>query len=267
MKKILITIFNLLYPVAVFFAISFGVSLILHGLGIDVKDENIVRVLLVEQVLSASVILWIYHFQSRRHSLRKYHYSLSDFGLKNIFLIMVITYLLMSVSGLIIIVLRLNELFPKYTELVDLIGSGPFLLQLLAAVLMAPILEEVLCRGIIFSRMREISGFWVSALVSSLIWAAMHLNVVQGITTFLFGIFLAFLYEKFKMLIVPILCHGLFKLIGETAAYYDKRSGYSAPEIPDERGAFVIALIIAGAILLWLIRALNRSDFPRERKY
>ena len=256
----------MLYPVAVFFAVSFGVSLILSGFGFDIKDEDIVRVLLVEQVFSASAILWIYHFQSRRHSLRKYHYNLFDFGPKNIFLIMLITYLLMNVSGLIIIVLRLNELFPKYTELMDVIGSGPFLLQLLAAVLMAPILEEVLCRGIIFSRMREISGFWVSALVSSLIWAAMHLNVIQGITTFLFGIFLAFLYEKFKMLIVPILCHGLFNLIGQTAAYFDEQSGYAPPEIPNEKGAFIIALIIAGAILLWLIRLLTRSDFPRERK-
>jgi hypothetical protein len=68
------------------------------------------------------------------------------------------------------------------------------------------------------------------------------------------------------MLIVPILCHGLFNLIGQTAAYFEKQPGYAPPEIPDGKGAFVIALIIAVAILLWLIRLLSRSDFPRERK-
>jgi membrane protease YdiL (CAAX protease family) len=94
----------------------------------------------------------------------------------------------------------------------------------------------------------------------------MHMNIVQGITAFLLGIFLAYLYEKFKMLLVPILCHGFFNLIGEVSVYFARQSGYSA-EIPDAGSTgYVIALVIVGAILLWLIRLLNRSDFPRKRK-
>lgn len=131
---------------------------------------------------------------------------------------------------------------------------------------MAPILEEFLCRGIVFSKMREISGFWISAPVSSLVWAAMHLNIVQGITAFLFGLFLAFLYEKFKMLIVPILCHGFFNLIGEVSVYNARLSGYSA-ETPDAGSmGYVLALAFDAAILIWLVLLLHRSKFPRERK-
>ena len=74
--------------------------------------------------------------------------------------------------------------------------------------IIAPIFEEVVYRGIFYSGLRKHGdNFWISAVTSALLFAIMHFNVVQGVNAFVLGLLAAFIYEQTQSLIAPIVFH------------------------------------------------------------
>jgi membrane protease YdiL (CAAX protease family) len=255
---------NIIYPVVLYLVITFGIVFAIRELDLRIEAGNVILVLILQQTASLVVIYWIYRLQNRTGALgQKFHFS--DLGIKNLVLIIAATYFVLSSISLLSVVLRLNESFTGYSEIYKIITAGPIPLQFISAVILAPALEEVLCRGIIYNRMREISNFFVSALVSSLIWSAAHMNVVQGFTAFLYGIFLAFLYEKFKTLWVTIGSHSLFNLIAVASGYLAALSEKSIEADLEMMGPAdaAVPLIINLLIAVWLIHLLHPSKLPR----
>lgn len=75
--------------------------------------------------------------------------------------------------------------------------------------LIAPILEEIIFRGIIFKRLFERFPFLVSAVISSAIFAFMHGDLPFFLSYFLIGIIFCYLYKRTNSILVPILTHML----------------------------------------------------------
>ena len=77
-------------------------------------------------------------------------------------------------------------------------------------VVAAPITEETLFRGLFFGALRSRTPFWVAAVVSGATFGAVHLGAgdfaVAGLLT-LFGVILAWLYERTGSLGPPIILH------------------------------------------------------------
>jgi len=77
-------------------------------------------------------------------------------------------------------------------------------------ILLVPVAEEILFRGIIYPWIKQ-RGFPRLALVgTSLLFAAMHLNLVTFIPLFVLALVLTFLYEWTNNLLAPITAHALF---------------------------------------------------------
>ncbi|MDY0395485.1 CPBP family intramembrane glutamic endopeptidase [Virgibacillus halophilus] len=74
-------------------------------------------------------------------------------------------------------------------------------------VLIAPILEEILFRKIIFGALYNRTNFWIAALISSVIFAVIHQDPKHILVYASMGLTFAFLYVKTKRIIVPILVH------------------------------------------------------------
>ena len=97
-----------------------------------------------------------------------------------------------------------NEHFYGSTLLIELIGSA----------ILTPILEELLYRGVIYERLRFFMGKrWHGILLSSLIFAMVHLNLVQFIYAFGMGIVLACCMEVTGHVYGAILGHMTANLI------------------------------------------------------
>lgn len=79
--------------------------------------------------------------------------------------------------------------------------------QILTTVIAAPIIEEIIFRGLIFKRIRRVSNATVAIIISALLFGIFHGNVVQGIYAFIIGALLAYVYEKYKCIVAPILFH------------------------------------------------------------
>ncbi|UYT08822.1 CPBP family intramembrane metalloprotease [Treponema denticola] len=83
----------------------------------------------------------------------------------------------------------------------------------IATVIISPIFEEILYRGLMYNKLKEISNAFIGVLISSILFALLHIPKYGfGINTFflfLVGILLAYCYEKSNNIYVPIFVHSI----------------------------------------------------------
>jgi|SRR6185437_11611078 len=85
-------------------------------------------------------------------------------------------------------------------------------------VVIAPLSEELIFRGYLYGVFRQHIGSLKAALITSILFAAIHqhLPILPGL--FLLAVGLSLAYEATGCLLVPILIHSLFNFIGVLAA-------------------------------------------------
>ncbi len=105
-----------------------------------------------------------------------------------------------------------SESREEYETLYQLGFETPFSfwMELVAAVLFAPITEEILCRGLIQKRfLRSMSPF-AAVFFSAAIFAVIHGNLYQFVFTFPLGILLGYLAWRFRSIWPAVLLHMTF---------------------------------------------------------
>ena len=97
-------------------------------------------------------------------------------------------------------------------------------LMMIAAVIVAPICEEIVFRGYFYSASKKFAGPWAAGICSALIFGAAHANFAALLPLFVFGVVLVFVYEKTGSLWAPIAVHCSFNgttvLLQMIARYY-----------------------------------------------
>src|SRR5687767_8994242 len=113
----------------------------------------------------------------------------------------------------------LSFVFPGFVQEVVLIDSGPTWnpgkpaassLDILMGVVVAPVVEEILFRGVILHRWAYKWGINRAVVYSSLAFAFIHIDLIGA---FIFGFVMAALYFRTKTLLVPIACHALHNAV------------------------------------------------------
>ena len=85
---------------------------------------------------------------------------------------------------------------------------------LIAAVVIAPVCEEFLYRGFLFRGLQNRFGPWVSALISSAIFATYHWYSPAGwVSVFMFGMLLCWVTRRCGTLWPCIIAHALYNLV------------------------------------------------------
>ena len=103
----------------------------------------------------------------------------------------------------------LPQRFPAYEKVTTAVYAEPFWVQLLVTTVAAPLLEELLMRGIVYRRMKRQTGNRKLALVgSAAIFGVFHGNLVQGLYAFFLGLLFAWVLERYQGLWAPMLSHG-----------------------------------------------------------
>lgn len=102
-------------------------------------------------------------------------------------------------------------------------GTTAKALLFISVVLLAPIGEEYLFRGVLLSGLSSRMNTISAILLSSVVFMAFHLLEYYGywfalVAIFLLGILLALLRLRSQSMLVPILCHASYNLIMLTLA-------------------------------------------------
>lgn len=99
-----------------------------------------------------------------------------------------------------------GQVFDGYAEATGEILSQSLIMQVLSAGIVMPVVEEMIFRGLMYSRMKDFMTPRGALLLSSLIFGVYHGNVIQGIYGVVMGLLLVFVYEKYQTLAAPVLC-------------------------------------------------------------
>ena len=119
---------------------------------------------------------------------------------------------LVQMTSLIPAVQESAETYSEQMEEIEsaIENQGRPWVDLLYTVAGAPIVEEVLCRGLVLRQLRRATSGWVAIFLSAACFALIHGNIFQGIFTFPLGVLLGYLAVKFDSVLPSILLHAAF---------------------------------------------------------
>ena len=90
-------------------------------------------------------------------------------------------------------------------------------LKVLFMVVLAPLLEEYVCRKAIIDRTRRY-GEKVAVMLSAVIFALMHQNLFQFFYAFALGLVFAYIYVRTGRLRYPVILHAIYNFMGSVIA-------------------------------------------------
>lgn len=82
----------------------------------------------------------------------------------------------------------------------------------ISAVLLAPILEEALFRGLIYPNLKNLAGGGLATFLTAMLFSLAHGNVASVLPLFFLSFALVELYERTDNLVAPIIAHFVFNL-------------------------------------------------------
>lgn len=102
-----------------------------------------------------------------------------------------------------------------YESLMESIGFGePSLILVLYSVIIAPISEELIFRGVTMRYALRIMPFWLANIFQAFLFGVFHGNMVQGAYAFVVGLFCGYVCHRGGSIYLSILFHFLFNLWG-----------------------------------------------------
>ncbi|MBY0038145.1 CPBP family intramembrane metalloprotease [Bacillus cereus] len=90
-------------------------------------------------------------------------------------------------------------------KLMEIARTTPWFLIVVSMI--GPILEEIVFRKILFGALYKKFNFFIAAIISSLVFAAIHFDFTHLLVYTAMGLVFAFLYVRTKRIIVPIAAH------------------------------------------------------------
>lgn len=164
-------------------------------------------------VSNSTLLLWvIVAFLIKNVKIKKYM-AISKISLKSLPIICCYALALQLVGGLSI---QLFNNFYPMTESIEImtnvIVGESFIPTLLAVGVIAPIVEEVFFRGLIFNKIKNNTSLKFAVIFQGLVFGLVHLNIAQFLPTFLLACVAAIFYHRTKSLAWPIALHMFYNI-------------------------------------------------------
>jgi len=196
-----------------------GVGLLLLVIAIDVVAEiyeqksyffQTIGTVAIELSLIIPVILVLGWRRAGWLSLGFRRFTNNAFGLGCS--LMLVAYAVAIVNNIILLIFHIQT---QGTDLIHTFGTLKSPLGLIVAtVLVAPFVEEMFFRGFLFQGFRQRYNWNKAAILSSVIFALFHLQLVSLIPTFAIGYVLSYVYHKSNSIWPGIILHFLVNSFG-----------------------------------------------------
>lgn len=142
---------------------------------------------------------------------------------------------------MIAIQILLPKALEDYEQLLGNSGMGTMSLPIIIyTVLLAPIVEELIFRGLIHHYFEKAGcAFWIANLLQAVLFGIYHLNLAQGICAGMIGLLIGYAVRKYDTLAAGIMLHIVFNIWGY---------GLMLLSIPDSLGGalLILELMLAG---------------------
>ena len=114
----------------------------------------------------------------------------------------------------------LGEMFPawleEYEQLMESAGLDEEITILMAlyAIVLGPIVEEIIFRGLTFSAAKKVMPYYWAIIVQALLFGAFHMNPIQSSYAFILGVGMGYIMYLYDNLIITIIVHFIYNFIG-----------------------------------------------------
>lgn len=173
--------------------------------------------------------------------------------------------ILMLTVLVIIVIDPLTNLFPvpeKFHDLFETMFSKT-VPAFITVVIVAPLLEELIFRGIILEGFLRNYSPVKAILWTNLLFGLAHMNPWQFVGAFLMGIFISWVYYKSRNLALPVFIHFINNLTSYLFLYFTNKPVMEASLRDVFTGSSgYYTLIIACVILLGLFFMFSGRIFP-----
>lgn len=262
-KKYYPTILGAIHLVVLYFFIQtivdFPLALLDYYNGTDYLYNPFKKI-----ILGVGSIVFIFYFAYRKAGVPlKELFPYKPF---NVLIIIPLLFFLWGAQNLISEVnILLNKALPPppwFWEMFNKIFENDFGIYgaILKVVIMAPIIEEMIFRGVIMhGLMRNYSKF-TAVFVSALMFALFHLNPWQFPATFILGIVLGILMLRTRNIYLCILGHAINNgLVLISIQYWDQLQKTSFFLSSKSNQLIISALIASGALILIFLLSSERK--------
>lgn len=196
---------------------------------------------LIQMLPAIAFVLWRRYKAGRDSGLH--------FGLRRLNMPMILWGVLLVVASGVVLE-PLLAMFPTeaYENVMQTIGFGGW--AIMSTVVAAPILEEVLFRGLVFESVGERFGRGMGLLVSALLFGLIHGVPVQMVNAFVVGLILGYIYLRTRSLISVIIIHAVNNAIA-----------YATMVFFGDAGQMTLMDVISHTWLYWTIYGLSAVLF------
>jgi membrane protease YdiL (CAAX protease family) len=156
----------------------------------------------------------------------------------------------------LILMSPLAEVSAGFAQASSSFYGSTLVLELISSALLTPVLEELVYRGIIFARLKRMLGFVPAMLLSALIFAIMHFNLVQFVYALLFGMVLVVFMEKTGHLYGAMLGHitaNALAVIRTETGFLDRTVDGSVQAWLLSAGCLIAGVLLLGGYVSWRI--------------
>jgi membrane protease YdiL (CAAX protease family) len=144
----------------------------------------------------------------------------------------------------------------------------PWPLTVLAVAIGPGIVEELWCRGFVGRGLSARYGIVTSVFVTSLLFAAMHIDPSQFLGIAIMGAYLHFVYLTTRSIWAPILLHALNNGVAIALALTMRAKQLEqAKDVPLIVSLVALSLMIFGSVALWTSRATLEPVTARDEAW
>ena len=222
-------IWRLLYPFVIYIAASYLVQYVYaawyvnmqkYKFGINVTEDELIVAMNNDSIgitlaINALLIpIFIYFVIHDKKDFASVHWQEYEFPKIKEWIIIALLGMSSAIAiNALIAVSGVMRFSTKYHEVSQAIYSGGMAWELISAGVLAPLLEELFFRGLIYRRIREYLDAKWAIIISAALFGAFHGNLVQFLYAFIVGCVLAFVLEKYKAVFAPIVFHMASNII------------------------------------------------------
>ncbi len=230
-------IWEIVYPVLTYYAtlsIASYIAQMILGTGV----ENYMLCKTIGSIVTIPVVFADYKkdlLLTGRYGLKN---PITGVQIKQVLAVIGITIFLSIGLNNVICMSPLVQMSEEFQNASDAFYGSSFGMELLGSALITPFLEELLHRGVVFGRLRRRMNMWQAVILSALIFAVLHFNIVQFIYAFLLGIVFALFVEKTGQLYPAVIAH----IVANGIAVIRTETGFLETTVDGSVSAWLISV-------------------------
>ena len=137
-------------------------------------------------------------------------------------------------------------------------------MEILCLAVFTPILEELVFRGILFGRLKDMLSKPFAVGISALIFAAVHVNIVQFIYALILGVVLALLMDRAGNVYASMIGHMTSNFI----AVVRTETHWLDFSVRGDAVSWIFSLVVLGAgiVLMWRYLSDRKKQEDKEKE-